>query len=617
MAEPAETQILTEQIHQLQYRMQQTALEHQMQQSELASLTLEVQTLTKEAEAVCRQSRDSLKKASSAMDAAQSSQRELESRMEKLGEAYLSLQSLSTALKNITQLTDELHTRFHSLHELRKISVGYVVALDRKICTTDVVRKRAETAYLQATQNGSASIQTCWLSYAVMAVTHWSEDEEQAAARAVSEALFANERKSILFFLLLNLKFARLVAAQKWYLVYLNRTDPDRPGREWQYLLQSCLHGDFGMDTGFLYTVNRSVSDQLARMRDTHPDYDEKIISESAKYARAYPYSTKNEYEMLRRFCPEYEKMKELLSFAEKNAVLAQDYRKSIETCFAKDKPSEAEWDTRKIRFSGMETFLHELVNSCDGEEERLLEEINYNERVVRAGGNLKNSKQAQKPVETPPRADQRQVGLPKRNRFAKGKPVETICDLLLTFAFQVRNADPVLRQFALASYKQQIAEGFSEYAKQYRQEEKLKYRISINGWEMECSEDSYAAARKNLQDFYSKKQAIDIRSDSWLRIFFLILLAAFGFLGITAVWFHNVTLVIGILLGITGGFFLWQRISYQGRILQSNFQSDCVLLRKTLDELGKWRKRYQEEDVKNAELLEIIMETEPGPVDK
>ena len=60
---------------------------------------------------------------------------------------YFTFKRLSTASKNVTQFTDEYHTRFSYYNELRRISLGYVVGLDAHIISSENARKKVEKAY--------------------------------------------------------------------------------------------------------------------------------------------------------------------------------------------------------------------------------------------------------------------------------------------------------------------------------------------------------------------------------------------------------------------------------------------------------------------------------------
>lgn len=137
--------------------------------------------------------------------------------LNELTTQYLAFKQISTASKNVTQFTDEYHTRFSYYNELRRISLGYVVGLDSHMISSENARKKVEKAYLQNTDY--------WLAYCISAVMLWAGNEPEAAQRAMHKSLSIHYFNSCLFYLLINLRFNRIDAAKKWYVNYLDRAD--------------------------------------------------------------------------------------------------------------------------------------------------------------------------------------------------------------------------------------------------------------------------------------------------------------------------------------------------------------------------------------------------------
>lgn len=138
--------------------------------------------------------------------------------LEELTAQYATFKTLSTASKNLSQYTDEYHTRFSYYNNLRRITLGYVIGLDTNFVTNESMRKAVEKVYLQNTEY--------WLAYATTAVMLWASDEKEAAERAVGKAMFMNPSKAALFFMLINLRFDRIKPAQEWFVTYMDRPAP-------------------------------------------------------------------------------------------------------------------------------------------------------------------------------------------------------------------------------------------------------------------------------------------------------------------------------------------------------------------------------------------------------
>lgn len=143
--------------------------------------------------------------------------------LEELTAQYATFKTLSTASKNLSQYTDEYHTRFSYYNNLRRITLGYVIGLDTNFVTNESMRKAVEKVYLQNTEY--------WLAYATTAVMLWASDEKEAAERAVGKAMFMNPSKAALFFMLINLRFDRIKPAQEWFVTYMDRASARQSGR--------------------------------------------------------------------------------------------------------------------------------------------------------------------------------------------------------------------------------------------------------------------------------------------------------------------------------------------------------------------------------------------------
>ena len=498
---------------------------------------------------------------------------ELSMLIKEVTESYFTFKNLSTASKNVSQYTDEYFTKFKFFNELRRISLGYVVGLDAHICSDETMRKKVEKIYLQNTEY--------WLAYAAMAVMLWASDEREAAERALKKSVSMDYYKSTLFFLLINLRFTRVDVAKKWYIAYLDRVDQENLGNEWQYLLQAYLSGVFGVDDEFNRLVRKCFTDMLDKMATLHPYYGESVIEETVKRVDSYAHVTSTEFENLRRYCPDYNDMKMLLSAAEKNEKMAVHFREMIET----DSTVEANM------FQRIEDILYDLVNSYDDEELKVVKKRRENELIVRARGNVSEAMKAFK------------------SEFPSEKNTRSLDSLLFEWAFSEDDTqvDITVKKFSVAYLKQWISKGFAKYAENYRKHEKEKYRVSIDGWEDECNENSFNEASASLEKYYNKNRLMDTLSDKYVKIFIGICIAELVLLIITAFKFNKVTLVMGILGGVAGGFLVWRRVSDMQLILKSKKDKAIAKLKNTLAEMAGWRRLYKTEDKKNEDLVKVF----------
>ena len=197
--------------------------------------------------------------------------------LEDLTRQYFIFKELSTASKNLTQYNDEYFTKFQFFNELRRITLGYVIGLDSYIISNESLRKKVEKCYLANTDY--------WLAYAIMSVMLWASNEKSAAYRALHKALKMDSKKSSVFYMLVNLRFGRIDPAAKWYLYYLDRTDVNDLGDEWQKLLQAYLSGALGADPKLEKAAEEYYQKIFEQTQALNAGYDLRVQARSEEFA--------------------------------------------------------------------------------------------------------------------------------------------------------------------------------------------------------------------------------------------------------------------------------------------------------------------------------------------
>lgn len=486
---------------------------------------------------------------------------------------YFTFKSISTASKNVTQYNDEYFTKFSYYNELRRISLGYVIGLDSNIINSETMRKKVEKAYLQNSEY--------WLAYSIAAVMLWSNNEKEAAQRAMSKSLSINYFNSCLFYLLINLRFNRIDAAKKWYVNYLDRADMNNLGDEWQYLLQAYLFDAFGADEEFQEVIAKCFQSMLAQVEVTTVDFAKKFTQKALEFAELYVHKTNYEFTTLGRTCDEYPQMKDLLSTAEKNIEIAKYY----------DNLAEAEITEASDLPQRIENVLYSLINDYDEEELKVIQKIKYNEAIIAAKGDVAAAQANYDAM------------------FADKQKNKNLGDLLLswTFADDTAQTDVSVKRFSISFMKEAIAKGFEQFVEKYRAREKETYTFNIDECIIECSENDYAKAEKTLDRYYDKNKFKNTIKDKQVLIYSGLCGLALLLLLILFAYFSPVILTFGILIGLAGSFMLWRRIVDMGKMLKEKKRKGKLLLNRALDELKQWRAAYKEADEKHADMLKAI----------
>ena len=490
-----------------------------------------------------------------------------------LTEQYFIFKNLSTASKNLTQYTDEYYTKFAFYQKLRRISLGYVIGLDSAIISDENLRKEVEKAYLQNTDY--------WLAYAIMAVTLWAENEREAASRALNKALSMDYNKSCLFFLLINLRFERVAIAREWYLNYLDKLDITRLGDEFQYLLQAYLNGLFGNDPEFEAMVADNFQRLVQQAEATSARFGDKFTDGAQAYAQAHLHRTQMVFPTLKEVSRDHDALTDLLSQAEKHAVLARNY---VE--LAEEEETLPEDQAQRV-----ENILYNLINSYDTAEWRVVKEQKRNEAIIEAKGNLAAAHEKFELL------------------YGHVDEKKALADLMVSWAF---SEDPTqtnltVKRFSISMMKSRIVRGFEKFAEAYRQKEPERISVRIDECELSVREDEAELQAAQLDAYFNKNKLKHYLADKQIKIYGVMCIAALLILIIMAFSFSPAALTIAVLLGVVGGFLLWRRIVDVGKILAEKRRLAHVKLGQAIGELAQWRAAYQTADAQLPDLQQAL----------
>lgn len=497
----------------------------------------------------------------------------------EMSSQYFTFKALSTASKNLTQYTDEYHTRFSYYNHLRRITLGYVIGLDSNFLSNENMRKVVEKAYLQNSEY--------WLAYATMAVMLWASDEREAAVRALDKAMFIEPQKASLYFMLINLRFSRNETAQKWFINYMDRVNPSNLGEEWQYLLQAYLAGTFGADEGFQAEVGKYFRKMIAQSEATTADFSKRFVDHSCKYAETYLHQTKESFAYLKGTCADYDMLMQILSSAEKNALLAKYYDDLLH-----------EEDTRgQDIYQRIENVLYSLVNDYDAAELEVVKKIKLNEHIISAQGD--------------------QTAAQRKFDEEFGKPADkTFADLLTDWAFvEDSKITPLsVRQFAISCMKNWIFKGYEKHAELYRAKVKTTYPFNVDGCEVTCTENDFAQGKEQIENYYLKNKWKNVLADKFVKIYGLIAIAGLLLLIIMGVQLANgnfspIALTAGILLVLLGVFMFWRQSVSMMEQLKERQRLSIQRFQHALEELGQWRALYETENSKLSDLQAALMQ--------
>ena len=498
--------------------------------------------------------------------------RELNLVLSNITENYFLFKNLSEASKLLTQYNDIYFTKFKYYHDLRRITLGYVIGVDSHIVSSESLRKKVEKAYLANTNY--------WLSYAISAVMLWASDEKEAAYRALNKAMTMDCYKSSVFFMLVNLRFTRVDAARSWYLSLLEKTDVNNVSPEWQYILHAYLTGVLRTDEAFMNTVSGCFEKMLEQTEATSANFSGTVIQAARNEAANLVHVTEQDYPLLRECCSEYADMKLMLSDMEKIGRLCAHYSEAY----------QMQEDSAETIFEQIENILYDLINGYDEEEFKVVQEIRRNEAVIAARGDSALANQR------------------FQAKYAERSDKTTFGDLLIRWAFadDYKETDITVKRFALSRLKDRIVKGLRSYFEERRSAVKEQFPLSIyvcseiGSYSTECDENAYPTESEKLTEFCNRKKYQYIFADKYLQIFLIMCGAALLLIGIASLIVNtaafSVFLTLGLVLGIVSGFLVWRRWVDKRNELLEHIRRASVRLHSTLDEMADWRKRVESE---------------------
>ncbi|MBW3083673.1 hypothetical protein [Bifidobacterium phasiani] len=571
--EIAERRQLAAEISNLESRINSALIEQQRLEEELRYVVAQLGVLNTAAQGMSQKVTHDVGKLSEKIGREDLDARDLLQLLHDVSERYFAYKNLSTATRNLTKLNDEYYTKFKFYHELRRIALGCVMAVDTNLISHETARKQVEKSYLANTDY--------WLAYAIAAVMLWWSDEREAAQRALNRAMMMDERKTSLLMLFCNLKFGRKDTAMRWYSYYLGCIHANDVGEEFQYLMEAQMSGSFGNDRELQARVASKIKDMFDEIALYSINFKNEVADAACRFMQTKAHVSDFDFFYLPEYCEQHDEMKALISDAEKNVLVAREYE---------DLAQEHD-DGEKDVNEHLEDTIYNVIESMDDEEEKVHRRIRYNELIVAAKGDIHKAEVAY------------------AERYPQTGPIG-FAGLLKRWAFTEDDAAilPQTRRFALAKLEPDIRAGVAKFADGYRARERERYTISVDGWSMNCNENEATIAKEGFEEYYRTHSIWRYLQDRFVLVWIGMILAGILGLVIAAVSVrHPAVIVISVLLVLVGAFCLWRQIDNLREVMERRKRKSLEIIERTLDEMGAWRQAYKEADQGYADLMQAL----------
>lgn len=146
--------------------------------------------------------------------------------------------NLQLAETKIIQIRQELESKFGHNKVVRRNTTGILQGIDAKIIRKEAIVSNTEEMMLNTPGY--------WLAPALVSLSAWVSDNKEIADRAVQEAVRRNDEKASLFFTLVNRRYGRYEASEKWLNRYIEMQDPIALPQDMVVVLDAYSNGLFG-----------------------------------------------------------------------------------------------------------------------------------------------------------------------------------------------------------------------------------------------------------------------------------------------------------------------------------------------------------------------------------
>ena len=565
---------------QIESTLAQIEIERARQRELHATLQFNIDSANRLADATRSLSADvsrDMKRTGGHIDQRATDSRDLLMALRNVSENYFRYKNLAEATRDLTRDTTKYNEQFRTYNQLRRISLGSVMAVDTNLIGKNETRTFVEKEYLKNTDY--------WLSYATMAIMLWWNDEKAPALRARDKALTMSQRRAALYFMFCNMKFGRAQAASEWYNCYLQSISAADTGPEFQYLLEAYLSGALRGDEAMSAKVSHQIDDLCLSVRDVEPQFDDRVASETVEYMKAKAHTTAFDFFYLPQYCDAAGQLRSVLSDAEKNALCTDDFR------------SLALQKAGRTNLSGkIEDSIYQVIESMDDQELAIYRRMQLNELIVASKGDVA---QANKAFEERYPANQ-------RNAFS---------DLMIRWAFADNDITvlPQIRRWAVARLAPAMRNGMLSFVEGYRREVHDRYTIHVDQWSGEYGEGEIDQAVDSYNRYYAKNRWKMLAMDKFVLIFASIVLV--GLVVLVCSVFHPIAalIVAGALCVVAGVFCIWRRIDMLSAQTESWRLKSIEIITKTLEELGSWRQAYKQADAGFEELDDALRQAAQG----
>lgn len=487
-------------------------------------------------------------------------------------------EQMQSAQESILRINQIIRERFYDYDTIRKTVMGVVKDFDLNLVRNKTIEELSEELWITSSRY--------WLSYTLIALSAWVNDNRTLAGNAIAESIRTDEVKTSLFFCLTNLRFGRIEVARAWLSEYFRTIVPDDLKDEASVMLQSYINGVFGVDEELQYSVQSLIDLWIAQLT-SNEELSNELINMYNEYLENLRPNNLFVSKFLQAHCTNYNEL--ALPY---NQALKYDYliKKIKEVDVANLVQNASNYKKR------IDIILKDLITNYDAEEKELKEQQEYFQLIIDNKG--KEEVAAKQYNELMAVRNQ-------KHNFGK-KCVE--------WALYSKNDDinVHVRKFGIQNTKSWFLKALSTWSNEFENKFVNKYNITIPineglNWSCESNGEDEEEQISILSNFLEemKKRII------WDKKVIMFGIIAFVAIALSLlIWIGAKQAVFGIIFGIVGLAFA---VVFLVRVLKGNsrytniYNNAMNKIKGCMGELTEYRRVYFENRNKKGELFSLI----------
>ncbi len=468
------------------------------------------------------------------------------------------------AHENLIRIDQILKEQFGDHEAIRKTVMGVVRDFDINLVRSSTIQELSEELWITSSRY--------WLSYALLAITAWINDNKEVAKNALSECVRREPPKATLFFCIFNLRFGRNDSAKRWFKEYLKTVDPTNLGPDAAIMLQAYLAGLFGSDLELEHEVNTVIRGWMSELNESS-DQNERFIGLYERFIINMPSQKPPIFDNIRSHCSEYNRVQE----SWKDASKVQSLINLIDGINV-----EVEQQNEENFKSRIDKVLNDLISGYDKEEEELMKERDYFSAIMNHGGDVEAAK-----------VDYEHQQSLANNGFNVG-------ERMIQWAVYSTSGevDVTVRKFAMQNTKEWFKSAVSRWESEVIKKYPLDYPISVGEWKGVSNGEDVEKVTSELNDYYydNKLKFAYLNTPNIAAIIVLIL--SIGLFFLTR---------FSLIFTLGAAVFLLLRILKANKDYPAMVNGYLNELRGTMTEIMQFRMYYQTEMDKKDYLINTI----------